>query len=368
MRTSSSRESFAATHCFRMAQAPDDAPGQLGIAFRPIASREKQVGIEGTFWLDRASAELRALDFRYLGLPEQADPAEPGGRVEFLRLANGRWLISRWLIRMPIFAAAPARVMRSTPRGLVPALVPVLKELQVTGGEVLRVASGGQTLHEAPRSRLSVVVRREATDVPVAGVRVALLGTDHESHTDDTGLAVLDVALPGRYELLVADSAMQWHEVAPVTTSLEIRPASAVTASVRLPAQFDLVERVCGRGAGGLLYGVARDSVGAPLRRAAVSLSRIVALARDSESPAWFTESIGILTADDGSWRLCGVPVDAPLLVRVQTDDGFGASEARVPAKHPIVEVPLPGSPRTPRAIAVPSAARRGAAPSWTSS
>ena len=52
-------------------------------------------------WVDRASAELRRLEFRYANVsPEEQEKA--GGDVEFKRVHDGTWLISRWNIRMPV--------------------------------------------------------------------------------------------------------------------------------------------------------------------------------------------------------------------------------------------------------------------------
>src|SRR5215467_4622375 len=95
---------FAAAHCFHLVEPPRSAGASnlIGVAFQPRRDRRDAHDIDGTLWIDRTSAELRTLEFRYTGLPDYVAPVNPGGTVEFLRLADGGWLVSRWNVRMPI--------------------------------------------------------------------------------------------------------------------------------------------------------------------------------------------------------------------------------------------------------------------------
>ena len=54
---------FASLHCFREVPGPRDKPDWVGIRFQPAKERDGIVEIEGTLWLDRASSELRQLEF-----------------------------------------------------------------------------------------------------------------------------------------------------------------------------------------------------------------------------------------------------------------------------------------------------------------
>ena len=94
-------DAFASLHCFREEPPAKDRGDWVGIGFRPAKERAGIVDIEGTLWLDRASSELRQLDFRFTNLPEDYSHVKAGGSVEFLRLATGSWLVSRWQLRMP---------------------------------------------------------------------------------------------------------------------------------------------------------------------------------------------------------------------------------------------------------------------------
>src|SRR5262249_2262313 len=93
-------DSFASTHCFRLAaSAADDHV--IGVVFSPGRSHRDAHDIEGVLWLDRKSAELETLEFEYTNLPDFVQSSHPGGRVEFLRLSDGNWFVSRWSVRMP---------------------------------------------------------------------------------------------------------------------------------------------------------------------------------------------------------------------------------------------------------------------------
>jgi len=92
--------SFLSLHCLR-AQLP--AAGQdrnlVGVAFEPVRDRTVS-DIAGVLWLDRNTAELRDLEFRYTGLRLRARLA--GGQIDFRRLPTGAWVIERWWLRAPM--------------------------------------------------------------------------------------------------------------------------------------------------------------------------------------------------------------------------------------------------------------------------
>ncbi|MFI5244149.1 MAG: carboxypeptidase-like regulatory domain-containing protein, partial [Gemmatimonadales bacterium] len=138
-------DAFASLHCFREEPPTGDKGDWVGIGFRPANERAGIVDIEGTLWLDRASSELRELEFRFTNLPDDYAHVKAGGSVEFLRLSTGSWLVSRWQLRMP-----------RTSRQLVPHYTvtlgarddykTVVLGLQLTGGDVTAVTRGRQVL------------------------------------------------------------------------------------------------------------------------------------------------------------------------------------------------------------------------------
>src|SRR5215468_4960863 len=129
-------ETFAGAHCFHFEAPPRESPSLIGVTFEPTRERRDRREIRGTVWLDRASAELRWLEFRYTSLNDVAEAAGAGGRVDFRRLADGAWLISRWHLRMPQLEARSAS--DNATRRTILATQPVVRAIQVTGGEVTR--------------------------------------------------------------------------------------------------------------------------------------------------------------------------------------------------------------------------------------
>jgi hypothetical protein len=90
---------FLERHCFhRIVEDPSDR-SRIGLGFRPVRGMAL-VGITGTFWLDRATAEVRLVEYEYVDPdPRLGPPAS--GRIEFARLPSGPSYVSRWRIRMP---------------------------------------------------------------------------------------------------------------------------------------------------------------------------------------------------------------------------------------------------------------------------
>jgi len=138
---------FAATHCFQVQAPSRERPQWIGIGFRPTGGREWLQDIRGTLWLDRATSELRLLEFRYTGLPREMDDVLIGGFVEFARIGSGHWIVARWAIRMPHV------VMRSIGGSAVPGGGRqdriVLEAISVTGGEVAAASRGTATVFRA---------------------------------------------------------------------------------------------------------------------------------------------------------------------------------------------------------------------------
>ena len=150
-------DSFAATHCLRM--LPDSAPsgGLVRLAFEPIPSRQKP-DIAGTLTVDRATSELRRLDFTFVNLPLTYQVGTPGGEIVFRQLPDRSWLIDEWAIRLPVAVqvAQGPMAMSGQPTRVPTVAAPSVAMrygLQTTGGHVIRVTSGEETLWARPVAR-----------------------------------------------------------------------------------------------------------------------------------------------------------------------------------------------------------------------
>lgn len=138
-------ESFAGTHCMYVAPAPKDHPAWIGLGFSPTNDNLGFVDVEGTLWLDRASAELQTLEFRYVGLVRKVADANPGGTVHFVRLASGNWFVNSWTIRLPLMTVV--RDDNNTTAWKFGEQRSVLDGVQVTGGTVRSIVQAGATLY-----------------------------------------------------------------------------------------------------------------------------------------------------------------------------------------------------------------------------
>ena len=91
---------FLRTHCFEIRKGRGDSDGLIGLGFNSARDR-KVPDINGTLWVDRQTAELRRMEFNYVRLPDDVVASGAGGRIEFMRLPNGAWIVRDWVIRMP---------------------------------------------------------------------------------------------------------------------------------------------------------------------------------------------------------------------------------------------------------------------------
>jgi hypothetical protein len=93
-------DEFADAYC--LTPVEDQARNRVGIRFRPVA-RAGPAAVTGTLWLDRASLELRQLVYGYTRTMIAEGPMDlVGGELEFERLPDASWIVSRWHIRVPV--------------------------------------------------------------------------------------------------------------------------------------------------------------------------------------------------------------------------------------------------------------------------
>ena len=93
-------DTFLEDHCFRLTTTNAPAAGLVGLAFEPVRGR-RVPDVQGVLWLDRASGELREMEWSYTRAPIPGPRGVPGGRMEFRRLPDGRWITLAWILRMP---------------------------------------------------------------------------------------------------------------------------------------------------------------------------------------------------------------------------------------------------------------------------
>lgn len=127
-------DAFLDGHCFALREGRGETAGLVGLAFEPVR-RSSRPSVSGVLWLDRATAEVRFLEYRYVNLRNVPANDVVGGRVELGRLPGGAWAAQRWYVRMPEVHA----------------------RLSTTGGRIVRrieavIEQGGELLEVTPVS------------------------------------------------------------------------------------------------------------------------------------------------------------------------------------------------------------------------
>ena len=224
-------DAFLSDHCFSLAAATND---EWHIAFEPSRDRDRVPEISGTVALNRANAELRRIEFRYVNLPP-VQMTQAGGGVTFARLHDGGWIIPRWDIRMPVI-------------GLFGGSGPDRRELRVArvrveGGEVVAAVRGGDTVWRHPPLVLSGRVLDSASGKPVEDARVSVSGSKLSGETARDGTFHISGLLPGKYGLEVRGPGRAYAGMAvaiPVTFT-----DSADRVDLKIPTATQVAGAVC---------------------------------------------------------------------------------------------------------------------------
>jgi len=282
-------ESFAALHCFWAQQPPPEHADWIGIGVRPAQERIGIRDIEGTLWLDKASSELRLFEYGYTGLSSELVRAKPGGRVEFLHLSSGHWIVNRWAIRMPQMA-----IQRSVQGGIGTnqRIVnrTVVQAIRVKGGETIDIVRNGVVLYhsaaetialarpvpvdtpsESPRAGGGAVLRgriiQAGDTIAVPGAEVLIEGAGLRHWADNHGRFRFAGLPRGSYEIRVrmlgyqpSTARMQFEESRSYDRDFELRRLPYALTEVRIegravkvPVRYEEVYRRASRGLGTLI-------------------------------------------------------------------------------------------------------------------
>jgi len=324
---------FVEDHCFRLTTDKN----RLGITFEPTPDRKSIAEIRGTMWIDRATSELTGMEFRYANLPsEQEDKA--GGDMEFARMKNGSWAITRWNIRMPVLEQ---RVRSQAFGGNLVAVT----EVRVTGGELALARRGNDTLWSRPPLVLTATISDSSSGSSLANARVGLAGTQLDGVTDSRGWVTIAGVLPGQYTLEIRTPSLD--SVNAVHQSQVTFLDAATTIQVKVPSAQQIGTLLCGNRQlehpGMVLGSVAITGDTLPARNVKMfaewdELSlRNAGGAATTETLHRFVEA---RTDVRGAFRFCGVPVNTALSIRPDASAGDATP----------VQVKIPPSGRFARA------------------
>jgi len=304
---------FQARHCFALANG---VGGMIGLAFQPAAEGETR-DVEGTLWLDRASAELRRVEYRYTRLAGMERPADAaGGRMDFHRLPDGRWVVSRWRIRMPVIVAqetGPAVRVEGLDRGGENRLQYRLAAQLEQGGDVLSVApAGGEPTELAGAGAVRGVVFDSTRLQPLAGARVTLAGA-HAVATDADGRFSVAGLPEGDYALAFGSARLDSMGFVPSVVAVSVREGVVAEQELAVPPLAAVWASACadsGQAPGrGVLVGRVHTAAGDPRPGARVAVSWT--------APGSAPGRAALATDANGVYRFCTAPAGPPLTLAV---------------------------------------------------
>ncbi len=239
-------DAFLDGHCFRLVPGEGENAGRVGIAFQPVAGR-RLPDVAGVLWVDRATRELRHMEYRYANLDAEIASDKLGGRVEFGRSPGGGWIVQRWWVRVPaITVDQSVRATRMT-SGLAVERRARLSGIREQGGEVSAVHAADGTPLGRAAVRVALAGRvADHTGAPLAGAHVFISGTSHEAVADSAGEFAIPGLQAGEYTVSFAHPRLDALEVIPprqrVTVAADGPPpapvllASAPPSARRAPA------------------------------------------------------------------------------------------------------------------------------------
>lgn len=295
---------FADSYCYRVV-AGESGSGEIGLGFEPSRRRRDVTDVQGVLWVDRATAELRRLDFSYVGLPAGLPARDMGGEVHFARLRDGGWIVSEWWIRSPLRAI---EADRGTSRVI---------GHRHAGGSVVAARRGSEVLYDR---RGTGTITGRATDLflegPARGATVGLSGTPHATAVDSAGTFRLDGIPPGRYALTITTDWMTELRTPGRMDSVVVTADEVVRRDLATPDFTNAMRLRCPNtptgdplSLHGVIYGVVHDpESGEPLAGVTVRAQH-------------GRRTRDVMTDRAGRYAFCWVPRrdDEPTLLRIWT-------------------------------------------------
>jgi hypothetical protein len=273
---------FSRTHCFRPI-TDKDKPDRIGLRFEPV-SKTNVVDVAGVLWLDRASSELRSLEYQYTYGPNR-ETRDAGGRITYARLTNGLSIVTDWLIRVPVEksetrttpSATGSIADRSSLRTSHGSRVVALWEI---GGTVKTAIDPNELAVGA--SSMSVVKGTLINEEDHRGLKgiVVELGSTKELResrrmtTGDDGSFVFESVGKGDYDLSVPEPRFDTLNTPVVPVQIHVDPATEQTVTITVPGPNAGRASLCPSGVSPkaiVIHGVVTDSAsGQPIAKARV--------------------------------------------------------------------------------------------------
>jgi hypothetical protein len=254
-------DEFQDTHCFRVVEGERGSP-YLGLEFEPNGER-RLPDVAGVIWLDRVSARLDRVEFRYTGL-DVPGANRARGEVRFTELETGQWIVRGWLIQAPMPPSpvgTPGRVL-----GDVASL-----RIHEVGSAVELVE--GRGIHWRPDiapGRVRGTVFDSIAGAPLAGASVRVAGGNLRAVVDLDGRFELSGVRPGLHRLTFGHPRLDSLGVTTGWRTVEVEPGGVADVELAVPPWLTLLARSCGDGGAGAMVGYVYSRNGARVGGATV--------------------------------------------------------------------------------------------------
>ena len=316
---------FLEAHCFRSRRADGEHEGMVGLAFEPVRGGDKP-DIEGVLWLNAQTAELRTVEYRYTrGSGSTAVNERAGGRVEFKRLPNGAWIVTRWRILMPASQAGAPATSGPIPGVQQAARVALAEE----AGQVVEVRDrSGAPVEMVAFASITGVVFDSTRNRPLAGALVSLAGTADSARTDAEGRFTLPRLAEGAYALGFAHSRLDTLHFVPDPALVTVVPPQELRRDLAIPSETSILASSCRAAMGsavGTAVGRITDRAGnEPLPGVPLLATWPVAGSDEGGRAATVTD-------DGGGYRFCELPEGASvrIVARLEADSAVAQVQAR---------------------------------------
>lgn len=300
-------DTFLGDHCFGLRREREEGRTLVGLTFEPRDERDPP-DISGVLWLDEATAELDYVEFEYENIPYRGvDEDDIGGRIDFVRVSNGAFVVRDWHIRMPVMGRDGSRYFTAgfTEYG------GELRDVFGTGGEPVAWRSGG-TIRGTLLSPLD--------GSPLADAILTLdgPGPDRVRHTGPRGGFVFHGLEPGEHQIHLYHPlgvTLDW-DVDGVR--VELGPGEEAEVSFLLPTAEEIRRDHCGDEPGGLVLGRVATPDDLPYSRVRVEAAwEVPDRPDDPEAPSAGWRSDRTRTDGRGRYRLCGLPIGSEVTIGV---------------------------------------------------
>jgi hypothetical protein len=327
---------FARTHCLR-ATRDRARPAFIGLEFAPVG-RDRDGEVRGTLWVDRASSELRTLEYRYTGRRSER-PAQ--GRLEYRRLPGGAWIVGAWVVRVPVLARVSRTVpgigegMAGTARLRDTTVEETVAVWEVGGdvsdsfdpGDAVGAADGAGAVHG------SIVDSATSQGMPevLVELRPAAAGPAARRYGATTGADgrfAFDGVRRGEYLLTVTAARLDTANTGVRPIALSVGAAARIGVRITIPPAAQGIASLCESAppAGTtVLHGIVHDAAGHAPSNARVSAEWPTGPTTKARMQSAAVERHVAFADSAGRYALCGLPGDRALLVRASA----GALQSR---------------------------------------